>query len=170
MHGAARLECRLEARDLTGYRKDCTAMIAGFIKGKAKTVPADRGKIAWHCVLIPNAVDDLNQVLALADQAVAAKRSYAAVNTQAAALYRAGRYEESLQRLKESTGLSEDKRGTPYDWLFEAMAAHKLGRKADAATSVKKSDAWIAKMEQRVARRILQIKERSRFTVVTSDY
>jgi hypothetical protein len=52
-------------------------------------------------------------------------------NTLGAALYRARRFEEAIRRLEEGIRL---KGGTsePRDWVFLAMAHHRLGHREDA--------------------------------------
>ena len=53
------------------------------------------------------------------------------MNTLGAALYRAGRFEESIRRLEE--GIRE--RGgesLPQDWVFLALAHQQLGHRAEA--------------------------------------
>src|SRR5262249_55218522 len=52
-------------------------------------------------------------------------------NTLGIALYRAGRYDEAVQRLNESIALQKQG-GTYRDWLFLAMAHHRLGHADEA--------------------------------------
>ncbi len=54
-----------------------------------------------------------------------------------AAHYRAGQYDAAVQRLNEAIALFRG--GTPHDWLFLAMAQHRLGRRDEAGKSLAKA-------------------------------
>jgi hypothetical protein len=58
-------------------------------------------------------------------------RAYAGLNTLGAALYRAGRLEEAVQRLSEAVRTSGGD-GTYADWLFLALAHQRLGHGEEA--------------------------------------
>ena len=53
------------------------------------------------------------------------------LNTLGAALYRAGRFEESIRRLEESIA-GRNGESQPQDWVFLALAHHRLGHGAEA--------------------------------------
>jgi WD40 repeat protein/serine/threonine protein kinase len=83
---------------------------------------------------------DSAQFVALGEKAVMlAPGNPNCLNTLGAALYRAGRYEESVKRLQEAIAANVQG-GTVWDFLFLAMAEHRLGH-ADAAGK------WLQKAE-----------------------
>lgn len=59
------------------------------------------------------------------------------------ALYQAGEWRESVTALNRSMQLGSG--GDAYDWVFLAMAEHRLGRTAAARTWLEKATAWRAK-------------------------
>jgi tetratricopeptide (TPR) repeat protein len=77
-------------------------------------------------------VDDAQQVVELAERAVTkAPRNYSYVNTLGAALFRADRFEESIERLNSAIRLSKNG-GSWADWVFLAMAHQRLGNAEEA--------------------------------------
>jgi hypothetical protein len=58
-------------------------------------------------------------------------KKYAFVNTYGLILYRAGNHSEAIRILEVSMSL-HGAGGTPYDWLFLAMAHYQLGHDAEA--------------------------------------
>ena len=63
--------------------------------------------------------------------------------------YRAGQYEGSIADLNQSA-LVLSRRG--WDWLFLAMAHHKLGQVQEAKMCLKKADEWIEQTNRMIAR------------------
>src|SRR5262249_37054153 len=59
-----------------------------------------------------------------------------------AALYRAGRFEDAVKRLGEACRLHAEG-GTAWDWLFLAMAEHRLGHDGAARGWLDKAARWI---------------------------
>nr|WP_315850942.1 tetratricopeptide repeat protein [Planctomyces sp. SH-PL62] len=95
--------------------------------------------LAWTCVLAPDAVADPARVVSLAEAAVAARPGErACLGTLGAVLYRAGRYSDAVRRLEESMA-AEGRGGTPFDWLFLAMAHHRLGHAEEARSWLDRS-------------------------------
>src|SRR5262249_25106086 len=97
--------------------------------------PVTANGAVWLCCLAPGAASDYKSLVAMAQRAVQESptplgRAYC-LNTLGAILYRAGRYQEALDSLKE--GLAQQKSdGIPHDWVFLAMAHHRLGNAAEA--------------------------------------
>jgi tetratricopeptide (TPR) repeat protein len=56
-------------------------------------------------------------------------------------LYRAGRFEEAIQRLNESI-VAQNGDGVFQDWLFLAMAHHRLGHADEARKWLDKTIQW----------------------------
>src|SRR5262249_21172155 len=95
--------------------------------------------------------------LQLAEKAHAADgKNYDKINQLGAVLYRAGRFKEAAQRLTEAEAAlqaSPNMRTTIiYTWLFQAMAHHQLGRRAEAARCLKKAVQEIDEPSPRAAR------------------
>jgi len=138
--GTRRATLRLRAGDTEGYRKLCQALLERFAQTK------DGGaanSVAWTCLVAPDAVADLGPVVRLAEKAVQLRpKDPFPLGTLGAALFRAGKHEEAIQRLTEAIDL-HGKGGNTEDWLFLAMAEHKLGR-ADAARKwLEKAVGWL---------------------------
>jgi tetratricopeptide (TPR) repeat protein len=90
--------------------------------------------VAWNCVLAPGSVVDSETLVRLADAALkgsAPQQKYLVLNTLGAALYRAGRFEDAIRRLEEGVQLRAGQ-GLPQDWVFLAMAHHRLGHRDEA--------------------------------------
>ena len=120
---------RVQRGDKVGYRQLCADMLARF---GAATNADSAHWVVWTCVLGADAVADWKLPLQLAEKAVADKpNNYRALNQLGAALYRAGQYQESLKRLTEAEAVygPDDERlsAIAYNWLFLAMAHHRLG-------------------------------------------
>jgi serine/threonine protein kinase/tetratricopeptide (TPR) repeat protein len=124
----------LQLGQVMGYRKLCADMLEQF-------APASNADSAhwtvWTCVLTADAVADWKVSLRLAGKAVADNpKDYRALNHHGAVLYRASQYQEALKRLTEAEAvhLLEDKKrhASASNWLFLAMAHHRLGHAEEA--------------------------------------
>src|SRR5262249_46078771 len=121
--------------DRAHYRQVCAGILAEF----GSTENADvANQVAETCLLAPNATEDLAQAVRLAEKAVAGKRIFTNLNTLGIALYRAGQLDLSIQRLNEAVQV-HGKGGTAYDWLFLAMAHHRLGQADEARKWMEKA-------------------------------
>ena len=95
-------------------------------------------------MLAPDAVADWTKPLQLAEKARADDgKGYHKITKLGAVLYRAGRFKEAAQRLAEAEVAFQQ---TPnagstivYTWLFQAMAHHRLGHAAEAASWLEKA-------------------------------
>jgi tetratricopeptide (TPR) repeat protein len=119
------------AGDLAGYKRTCAAMLERF--GQSDKPEIDHW-VAWTAVLAPAAVADLNVPITLAEMAVAGDpQNSSFANSLGAALFRAGRFDEAVQRLS-AVSTEWDKAATKpttysaaYPWFFLAMAHQRLG-------------------------------------------
>ncbi len=120
---------RLRAGDRAGYRALCQKAL----EASAQTAGASLANgVAWTCALASDAGVDPARVVALAERAVAGNpRRHMELNTLGTALYRAGRFEEAVQRLDEARQ-AHGRGGLVEDWLVLAMAHKRLGHQADA--------------------------------------
>lgn len=135
----------LRAGNDAGYRALCPRFVAAFDPGKDCRIA---NALAWTCVLGPDAGVAPDEIVRLAERGVAGARaeqpdkvpSY--LNTLGAALFRAGRYDEAIQRLNDAIDAHGDD-GTPSDWLFLAMAHHRQGHITDAREWLDVAVEWI---------------------------
>jgi WD40 repeat protein/serine/threonine protein kinase/Flp pilus assembly protein TadD len=124
---------RLMTSDAAGYSRLCRELVAA-----AGTAPdfASAHTVVRVCVLCPGSVDDYAGVVRLAERMMhetygIKRRQLNALSGLGAALCRAGRYQEAIDRLHEATSARGD-RGVPQDWVFLAMAHHRLGNACEA--------------------------------------
>lgn len=108
---------QLGAGQMEEYRGTCANMLQRF--GRTED-PSIANLVAWTCILVQESVEDLGQVVQLAEKAVEANDTIARLNTLGAVLYRAGRFDEAIQKLSGSTAYTST-------WFFTAMAHHRLG-------------------------------------------
>jgi hypothetical protein len=126
------------AGDTDGYRRLCHELLADL--GPRGPIPALMNNTAWICALGPGALEGeaRPRVVGFAEAAVAAlppdtdgKGRHIVLNTLGAVLHRAGRDREAVDRLRE--GIEADGgNGYALDWLFLALAHHRLGDPAEA--------------------------------------
>ena len=99
------------------------------------TDPNKANDVAWIAALAPGAVPDVESLVRLAELAVKPRpdiqRKANNLNTLGAAVYRAGRFEEAIRRLEEGIQLRNGI-SVPQDWVFLAMAHHRLGHRDQA--------------------------------------
>jgi WD40 repeat protein/tetratricopeptide (TPR) repeat protein len=123
---------RLKVGDRAGYRKFCARLLAR--EGQTPYL-ANANSAAWVCALEPDGPTDYAPALALAERAARAAPpvlKHSLLNTLGAVLYRAGRYQEAVARLQE--GIKAGGQGGFHDWVFLALAHHRLGHSAEAHT------------------------------------
>jgi WD40 repeat protein/Flp pilus assembly protein TadD len=149
----------LGADDRAGYSKACTTMVERF--GKSPD-PAIANQVAWSCALGPGALSDLNPAVESVRRATQAKPDdYSLRNSLGAVLYRAGQDPEAVKELNESIRLNPAG-GTSIDFLFLAMAQHRLGKTEEARKRLDKAVAahdkqapatWTDRLEWQVLHR-----------------
>jgi WD40 repeat protein/tetratricopeptide (TPR) repeat protein len=131
---------RLALSDREGYRRSCADLLD---RSGQSDDPEVANTVAWTCALAPGSVEDLSRPLQRAETAVANRPGDAAVrNTLGDLLYRAGRHEEAIRRLNEGIAL-EGHGGTACDWLFLAMAHHRLENAGEARSWLSKAVGWL---------------------------
>jgi WD40 repeat protein/serine/threonine protein kinase/tetratricopeptide (TPR) repeat protein len=131
---------RLAAGDDKGYRTACASLRERF--GKSADVYNDN-TLAWTCVLAPGGTDDPAWAVRLAQERVGTDPkgpgwTNAHLNTLGASLYRAGRFAEAIDRLKQAIEAGRGQ-GIPEDWLFLAMAHARLGHDEEARQCLKRA-------------------------------
>jgi Flp pilus assembly protein TadD len=137
----------LKAGDAAGYRAACAGMAQRLPRGDPKMSHHESNFAAKAATLGPNATDNWTRTLAWTDHALARlaeieklrpalkeliqRERHRFLSTRGAVLYRAGRFEEAAKVLREAMSLQPDTSDFQ-DWLFLALAEHRLGH-ADAA-------------------------------------
>ncbi len=128
---------RLWMGDIAGLRKLNAELLDRF--GRTNGT-ARANEVAWACPLGPDGAADPQAPVRLAKFAVRNLRRRSGdvdpsisnyLNTLAAALYRAGQYEDAIRQLEQAVQ-APGGAGLPYDWVFLAMAHHRLGHRDDA--------------------------------------
>jgi hypothetical protein len=120
---------------------------------EAARAAGEADTVAWVCALSPEAVSDWQKPLALSRAAVdavdrtawsaeaKARMRHAWLNTLAVVLYRAGRFEEALARLKQ--GMKESGgAATVEDWVVLTLVQHRLGNNADLGQGLRQARDW----------------------------
>jgi WD40 repeat protein len=132
-----------EAGDDKAHR----AVVAEVLERHGDTTATElANNVAWACARFPGAVDDWKQVAKLAALAAGpeGRRSTNGLNTLGAVLYRAGDYEGAISAIEEGIDLRGDG-GVIEDWVFLAMARHKLGQKS--------AGLWLRKAQKALEKR-----------------
>jgi tetratricopeptide (TPR) repeat protein len=141
----------LGAGDMESYRIACDQMLERF--GQTES-PAAANWVAWTCALAPDAVADFAQALRLAKEASQKRaKNVFFQNTPGAVHYRAGRFEEAIERLTETDRLLKDPqegmRTSPaYAWFLLAMAHYRLGQEDEAKAWLDKAIRWTEKVHR----------------------
>jgi WD40 repeat protein/tetratricopeptide (TPR) repeat protein len=150
----------LKAGEADAYRRVVARLLARLPRNLD---PRQANDSAMACALGPDAVGDWKQPLALIEQVLRRLPPtrtkelggirHAFLNTCGAVLYRAGRWQQAVDRLREGLDAT-GKQGTFHDWVFLAMAHHRLGQHADARAMLERArrmrdaqqprDAWDA--------------------------
>jgi tetratricopeptide (TPR) repeat protein len=123
----------LAAGDVDAYRQVCATMLERFAQSQD---PETAGNVLLVCVLRDDALSDMDRLLPLTPVPFGYWRDWA----RGAALYRAGRYEESIQCFETSANRY---RPRALDWSFLAMAHHRLGHAEDARRCLAEARRWI---------------------------
>jgi tetratricopeptide (TPR) repeat protein len=123
------------------YRRVCADVLQRFGEGASLRDALDAARV---CTLRPDAVPEPAQLVRIAENAEKAAGVAPMVmyrTTRGIVLYRAGRFEEAIQRLNESIA-ARNGDGIFQEWLFLAMAHHRLGHAAEARQWLDKTIQW----------------------------
>jgi tetratricopeptide (TPR) repeat protein len=121
------------AGDFDAYRRTCAAMLERFAQ---TTDHATAGNVLLVCVLRDDAISDMGRLLPLTPVPVGHWGEWA----RGAALYRAGRYQESVECFEAS---AKRYRPKALEWCFLAMAHHRLAHAAEARRCLEEARRWI---------------------------
>ncbi len=157
---------RLQLGDVAGYRATCADLVRRFPDALtvdySKMIPALAHKVAelantvaWTCALAPNALSDVGVAVRISQKAVNAteytigwpgmkvsKQAVLYLNTLGATFYRTGQFEFAVLLLDRAVA-AQFEGGTPVDWLFLAMAHHRLGHADKAKSWLDRADQWL---------------------------
>jgi tetratricopeptide (TPR) repeat protein len=142
----------LYAGNVEGYRKTCARMLDHFVRIGRERHDNSFGATSacWACVLAPDAVEDFASAIKLAEAGlIKPYRNDQDHLNLGAILYRAGQFEEAIDKLKElvttweKSGLLPNTMSPASAWFFLAMAHHQLGQHEEA-------EKWLAKANERV--------------------
>jgi eukaryotic-like serine/threonine-protein kinase len=126
--------------DRAGYAKACAHMVERCGK--------DGGPRAYHvaraCTLAPDAVADaaLPERLAAVELRGAAKQFWS-LTEQGALAYRARRFQESVPLFEQSLQANSQPGRAVVNWLWLALANHRLGKAEEARRWLGKAQAWL---------------------------
>jgi WD40 repeat protein len=126
-----RADLYLRAADFDGYRRVCERARERFASSE---LPDIVNSLLWMCALHESAATLAKELIPLGRAALARATPTGRqelLNTLGALLYRVGQTEEAIKLFEESVKV-QAKGGFLEDWLFLAMAHHKLGRKEKA--------------------------------------
>jgi WD40 repeat protein len=136
---------QLGSGDKLSYRKTCNRMLGKFDQTQDPDVAH---WISWSSALEPEAVNQWDRVVKMAEFAVRANpKNWQYGNNLGTVLYRAGRLEEAIQRLK-ATGVawessdSREQSCPAYTWFMLAMAQHKSQQTKDARQTLERASKW----------------------------
>jgi serine/threonine protein kinase/WD40 repeat protein len=137
---------RLRAGDLAGYRTGCVDLLSRF---RREERPGFVATVAWACAIGPDALADWTPLV----QAVAAAVQHRPDDVElrmvlGAVLVRAGRTREAIAALEESVRRNGHG-GNAFDWLFLALAHHRLGHGKEATAALATARDWIAHGDER---------------------
>jgi tetratricopeptide (TPR) repeat protein len=125
----------LAAGDVAAYRKACTAMAERFEKTEDRFTA---GNVLLVCVLRGDALPDMARLLPLTR--IAKPIWHWGTWARGAALYRAGKYRESVRCFETAARMY---RPRAWDWCFLGMAHYRLGHAKKARRCLVKAARWI---------------------------
>jgi serine/threonine-protein kinase len=123
------------SKQIDQYRKTCAQLVRAFGQTGDAAVA---NSVVHACVLHPQAIDDVQALIPLAERA---KASYfGSARVLGTAYYRAGRYREAIECFQQASQISPLK---PWDLAFFAMTQHRLGHGDDARRILNSAREWI---------------------------
>jgi tetratricopeptide (TPR) repeat protein len=121
--------------DFDAHRQTCMAMLERFARTEDRLAA---GNLLLACVLRDDALPDMALLLPITR--VSDPLWHWGAGVRGAALYRAGRYEESVQCFEAAARMY---RPRAWDWCFLAMAHYRLGHTDEARRCLSEATRWI---------------------------
>jgi WD40 repeat protein/tetratricopeptide (TPR) repeat protein/tRNA A-37 threonylcarbamoyl transferase component Bud32 len=131
---------RLQLGDASGYRECCARALQRFGVHWGED-PVLAANLAWTCSLTPGATADPERVVSLARMASNGRQNYLCQRAEGAALYRAGKFQEAIERFASAMQLRE--KPAPSAWLFLALAHQRLKHAEEAKKWLGKAREWV---------------------------
>jgi WD40 repeat protein len=138
-----RAAAHLGGEEWQSYRRVCADLLTRF---RRTASPVEAALVVSICVAAPDAVPDSAALEALARVAA---RTPEAGRFLAAALYRAGRFDDALEQFKKSS-----KRGWSFrawEWLFLALIQHHRGQAVEAQNALARAIASLDAVDKQEA-------------------
>jgi serine/threonine protein kinase/tetratricopeptide (TPR) repeat protein len=135
---------RLGMGDVPRYRSVRTGLLAQFEDTKEPWVASH---LCTVCAAVPAEPKEAEAMLRLAELGV--KGSSGSLRVRGAINYRAGKYEAAVADFERSAPIVPRR---AWDWLFLAMAHHKLGHTEQAKDFLNRAEKWIERAERMRAR------------------
>jgi serine/threonine protein kinase/Flp pilus assembly protein TadD len=126
---------RSAAGDIDGYRRECREMVARFKDTKDPAVAYD---VVDVCVVRPDAIDDLRQLIPLAK--LGATWYVGGLRILGAAHCRAGQYADAVRVYQEASELTHLR---ARDWGLLAIAHQRLGHAEEARACLTNAARWV---------------------------
>lgn len=125
------------------YRRACRAMVDRFGSSNNRQ---EQMYTTWTCALSDHGVDDLSEVLSIADTLVASApldpKGHTSRNTRGLLYLRMKKYTEARDELRTAIQI-HSAGGNPSDWLALAMVEQEQGNLDKARELIEKADLWI---------------------------
>ena len=138
--------CLLQTGDTSGYRQTCAE---GLVQVPEDKVDNSAYLVSRACGLAPDAVPDPNVPIRLLTRIVAATRTAPHLHALGLAHYRAGEYDQAVNRLEESGKVSAAwDQATCANGFVLAMAHHRQNRPEKARDILKATVARLERGEQ----------------------
>jgi tetratricopeptide (TPR) repeat protein len=133
----------LQVDDAALYREACRELVKSYASFHDRRDPVRADRTAWVSVVLPDTFGDPTPVIKIAEDAFAAHpQNYWLCRSWAAALYRAGRIDESLRYFDHALEIKGDD-GEISTWLFLAMVHSKAGHRVEAQQWLAKARPWL---------------------------
>jgi tetratricopeptide (TPR) repeat protein len=121
-----------------GALSDAARPLAEAMANKLRESPSDLNEASWKIVSQPGLpAEAYTLALEQIEEAMRLREEAGFVNTLGVAQYRAGRYKEALETLKQSQQRNSSGPNTAEDLAFIALAQHQLGQTEEARQTLK---------------------------------
>ena len=135
--------------DTAGYRRLCTRLAEQY--GNTSDL-MEACALSRVCTLAEGAVADTARPIAWAELWTTKRRPmYWTTHAVGAAYYRAGRFEEAIRHLQESTAMRSYWTQQSLNDVFLALAHSRLGQADEARSYLDKVDRWLADADRELA-------------------
>jgi tetratricopeptide (TPR) repeat protein len=129
---------------LSGDRPGYTRACAHLTEKCGKKDGPRAYHVARGCTLAPDAVRETSLPARLAEKELAeSPRAFWSLTERGALAYRAGRYQDAVSFLEQSLAADPKPGGAVVNWLWLALAHHRLGKDDDARRWLARAQLWL---------------------------